>query len=141
MQRWSIPSRAACNICHTPQAGHALSFNTRQLNRDGVLEGMAGNFISLLHDSGYLDTLPAAPSALPRHISATETEYSLEARVRSYLAVNCAYCHQDPGTALPSAWRGNHHLTLDQTGLINGLALAGTQHPDDRLIVPGRPDR
>lgn len=141
VQTWNIPSRASCNICHTPQAGHALSFNTRQLNRDGVLEGMAGNFLTLLHDSGYLDTLPATPAALPRHVTAAQTEYSLEARVRSYLAVNCAYCHQDPGTALPSAWKGNHHLTIAETGIIDGAALAGTQHPSDRLIVPGNPDR
>jgi glucose/arabinose dehydrogenase len=141
LQRWNIPSRAACIVCHTPQAGHALSFNTRQLNREGTLGGMSGNFINLLHSSGYLDALPESPAAMPRHIGATEADYSLEARVRSYLAVNCAYCHQDPGTALPSAWKGNHRLTLDETGIINGLALAGTQNPNDRLIVPGDADR
>jgi len=141
LQRWNIPSRASCLICHTPQAGHALSFNTRQLNRDGMLEGSPGNFINLLHRSGYLDTLPESPASLPRHLAPTESDYSLEARVRSYLAVNCAYCHQDPGTALPSAWEGNHHLTLDETGIINGQAMAGTRNPDDRLIVPGNPER
>lgn len=137
IQTWNIPSRAACLICHTPQAGHALSFNTRQLNRNGA----SGNFLTFLHDSGYLDFLPAAPAALPRHVASTETEYSLEARVRSYLAVNCSYCHRDPGTALPSAWKGNHHLTLDETGIINGPAMTGTQNPNDRLIVPGNPAR
>jgi glucose/arabinose dehydrogenase len=140
-QTWNIPSRAACITCHTPQAGHALSFNTRQLNRDGTLEGMPGNFLTLLHNSGYLDALPDAPASLPRHVTAEETEYSLEARVRSYLAVNCAYCHQDPGTSLPSAWKGNHHLTIDETGIINAPAMLGTQNQNDRLIVPGNPDR
>ena len=120
---------------------HALSFHTRQLNRDGILEGTSGNLINLLYGSGYLDTLPGSPASLPRHVAPDEADYSLEARVRSYLAVNCAYCHQDPGTALPSAWEGNHHLTLDETGIINGIALAGTQNPADRLIVPGNPDR
>lgn len=141
LQTWNIPSRASCIICHTPQAGHALSFHTRQLNRDGILEGTSGNLINLLYGSGYLDTLPGSPASLPRHVAPDEADYSLEARVRSYLAVNCAYCHQDPGTALPSAWEGNHHLTLDETGIINGIALAGTQNPADRLIVPGNPDR
>jgi hypothetical protein len=28
-QTWRIPSRAECMVCHTPQAGHALSFNTQ----------------------------------------------------------------------------------------------------------------
>src|SRR5262249_33085756 len=32
-QHYRIPSRGECIACHNPQAGHALSFNTRQLNR------------------------------------------------------------------------------------------------------------
>lgn len=140
-QIWSIPSRASCLTCHTPQAGHALSFNTLQLNREGSLDGIPGNFLNLLHESGYLDSPPAEPASLPKHVTPGETQYSLEARVRSYLEVNCAYCHQDPGTALPSAWKGNYHLTLDETGLINGSALGGARNPADRLIVPGSPGR
>ena len=139
-QTWNIPSRAACNICHTPEAGFALSFNTRQLNHDSSLNGRPGNFLILLHDCGYLDTLPESPAALPRHVTPTQTEYSLEARVRSYLDVNCAYCHQDPGID-PLSWQGNLDLTMGQTGLINGLTSGGTQHPNDRLVVPGNAAR
>ena len=139
-QTWSIPSRAACATCHSQDAGLALSFNTAQLNLPGTIEGTSGNFLSLLNSSGYLDTNPGTTTALPKHVGPTETEYSLEARVRSYLAVNCAYCHQDPGIQ-PLTWEGNYHLTMDQTGLINGIASGGTQHPDDRLIVPGNPAR
>ena len=140
-QTWSIPSRASCNTCHTSEAGFALSFNTRQLNRDGLLGGASGNFLTLLEDCGYLDDLPEAPLSLPKHIGPEETAYSLESRVRSYLDVNCAYCHQNPGID-PLSWEGNLDLTMAQTGLINGLALqAGPQHPDDRLVVPGNPMR
>ena len=139
-QTWSIPSRASCNTCHSSDAGFALSFNTRQLNRDGVLGGTSGNFLTLLKDCNYLDVLPDAPAELPKHIAPEETEYSLEARVRSYLDVNCAYCHQDPGID-PQSWLGNLDLTMGETGLIEGLAASGTQHPDDRLVVPGEPVR
>ena len=139
-QTWNIPSRAACSTCHTRDAGLALSFNTPQLNHHGTLEGSSGNFLSLLHSSGYLDTTPGFTTALPKHVGPTETEYSLEARVRSYLAVNCAYCHQDPGIQ-PLTWEGNLNLTMAQTGLINGIPSGGTQHVDDRLIVPGNPAR
>lgn len=139
-QTWSVPSRAACNTCHTPEAGFALSFNTRQLNHDGVLGAASGNFLTLLEDCRYLDELPDPPAELPKHVAADQTEYSLGARVRSYLDVNCAYCHQDPGIE-PLSWRGNLDLNIAQTGLINGLASGGTQHPDDRLVVPGEPAR
>lgn len=139
-QTWNIPSRAACNACHTPEAGFALSFNTPQLNLIGTIEGDSGNFLDLLHSSGYLDTNPAPSSSLPKHVGPDDSDYSLEARVRSYLAVNCAYCHQDPGVQ-PLTWEGNLHLTMAGTHLINGLASGGTQHPDDRLVVPGNTDR
>ena len=41
----------------------------------------------------------------------------MEARVRSYLAVNCSYCHKTGGTA-PSSWDGRPELTLAQTMLV-----------------------
>jgi len=139
-QTWSIPSRSACNTCHTPESGFALSFNTPQLNRAGVIEGTPGNLLSLLHSSGYLDQDPGAPVALPRHIGPSESKYSLEARVRSYLDVNCAYCHQVPGIQ-PESWRGNHDLTMAETGLIHGEATGDIENPADRLVVPGNPSR
>ncbi len=139
-QTWNIPSRSSCLACHTPGAGFSLSFNTPQLNRHGEIEGTSGNFLNLLYSSGYLDRTPGITTFLPRHIPPQSDEYSLEARVRSYLDVNCAYCHHDPGIE-PLTWEGGYDLTMHQTGLINGLASGGTQHPDDRLIVPGNPDR
>jgi hypothetical protein len=39
LQTWHIPSRAECLACHTPAAGYALSFNTRQLNRTNTING------------------------------------------------------------------------------------------------------
>jgi glucose/arabinose dehydrogenase len=139
-QTWSIPSRAACQACHNDNSSHALSLNTRQLNRDGVLGGDPGNFLTLLFDTGYLDTSPGDPGALPRHVSPADDRYSLEARVRSYLDVNCAYCHKSGGNA-PGSWDGRHLLTLAQTGVIDGVAVQGTSHPDDRLVVRGQPAR
>ncbi len=134
VQTWQIPSRSQCNTCHTPQAGHSLSFNTRQLNRPGSLAGTSGNFVSLLELAGYLNELPQSPNNLPRHVRPDETVYTLEARARSYLAVNCAYCHQDGGTG-----GGNFdlrtHLSLDSTGIVNGnTSSAGAPY---KLAVPG----
>ena len=139
-QTWNIPSRASCLACHTPEAGFALSFNTPQLNHPGKIEGTSGNLLSQLFLSGYLDQNPGISADLPRHITPQDDHYSLEARVRSYLDVNCAYCHQDPGIQ-PLSWKGNLHLTMAQTGIINGLASAGNNHPADRLVVPGSPNR
>lgn len=138
-QRWRIPSMSECMTCHSPQAGDSLSFRTRQLNREGTLGSASDNFISLLADTGYLSGLNATPAELDRYISPQETTYSLEERARSYLAVNCAYCHNDAGTA-PAAWDASAWLPLFSTGMVNGT-LRGPLHPDDRLLVPGHSGR
>lgn len=135
-QAWRIPSRAQCVTCHSPVGGGALSFNTRQLNRSNTINGFTGNQLDLLRIYGYFANTPASSNLLPRHLRADETSYPVEARTRSYFAVNCGYCHQ-PGGAGP-AWDGRPELTLAQTGLINGAA-ATALHAGDFLVVPGDP--
>ncbi len=117
-QRWRIPSRAECATCHSAQAGHALSFRTRQLNRAGTIAGTPGNFIQLLADSNYLENLDAPPPLLPRNVAPNETDFTIEERVRSYLEVNCAYCHNEDGT-VPAQWDARASLPLFETGLVN----------------------
>lgn len=139
VQRWRIPSQAECMTCHSPQAGHALSFRTRQLNREGEVAGVPGNFIRRLFESGYLQGFDPAVTDLPRHVAVHETTYSLESRARSYLAVNCSYCHSAGGT-VPAGWDVSAHLKLFDTGTVN-TPTAGALHPDDRLLVPGDDER
>ena len=136
-QRWHIPSRAECLICHTPQAGHSLSMNTRQINMGNVIHGFAGNQIALLQSAGYFSNAPDPHNVLPRHLKPAETAFPVEARVRSYLEVNCSYCHKTGGTAAPAAWDGSIALTLDRTGLINGNASNNGGDPLNKLVVPG----
>ena len=136
-QTWRIPSRSECMTCHTPQAGYALSFNTRQLNREPGILGFPGNQLDVLRQNSFFTgTLPGSPNLLPRHLRPDETAFSMEARVRSYLAVNCAYCHKLGGTA-PSAWDGRAEITLDATGLILGNASNNGGDPLNKLVVPG----
>ena len=135
-QRWRIPSRAECATCHSAQAGHALSFRTRQLNRPGTINGTAGNFIQLLADSMYLENLDTPPPLLPRHIGLTETDFTTEERARSYLEVNCAYCHNEGGT-VPAQWDARAAFPLFETGMINGAAQNGSTNSSHRLILPG----
>jgi uncharacterized repeat protein (TIGR03806 family) len=137
VQTWRIPSRAECTTCHTPQAGFALSFNTRQLNLTAEMNGFTSNQIGLLEGHGFLTNSAGSPNLLPRHVRPDETAYSVEARVRSYLDVNCATCHRPGGTATPAAWDGRAQVTLAQTGLINGNATNNQGNPLNKLIVPG----
>ncbi len=136
-QHYRIPSRAFPLSCHNPAAGHALSFNTRQLNLIGDIHGFNGNQIHLLQQAGYFANTPDPVNLLPRHLRPDETNFPVEARVRSYLAVNCANCHQAGGPVASPSWDGRPDLTLAQTLLINGAATQNGGNPLNRLIVPG----
>jgi glucose/arabinose dehydrogenase len=136
-QPWEIPSRAECIVCHTPFAGHALSFTTRQLNRDGAIAGQPGNFLDLLDQAGYVSNAVDPHATLPRHVRPDETEFSLEARARSYLAVNCSYCHQAGSGSAPGSWDGRPSLTLSATHLIHGEAGNNGGNTNNLLVVPG----
>jgi uncharacterized repeat protein (TIGR03806 family) len=137
-QTWQIPSRANCRTCHNTQAGFALSSNTRQFNHPQTIHTQSGNQLELLRAAGYFTetTPPPSGNTLPRHVRAEETGFTIESRARSYLDVNCAYCHRTGGTA-PSAWDGRIETPLDFTGLINGAANNNGGDPANRLIVPG----
>jgi uncharacterized repeat protein (TIGR03806 family) len=135
-QRWQIPGRSSCLTCHTPQAGHALSFNTRQLNLDFTINSFAGNQLNLLSAHNFLANTPDPVATLARHVRPGETRFPLEQRARSYFAVNCSYCHQGGGS-VSGFWDGREHLTLEQTGLINGVAVNTGGSSLNRYIVPG----
>ena len=106
------------------------------MNRSESINGFAGNQLTLLRDAGYFSNAPDSPDILPRHVRANETAYPVDMRVRSYLAVNCAYCHQQGGTG-HGIWDGRAHLTLTQTQLINGAVENNGGDPANRLVVPG----
>jgi uncharacterized repeat protein (TIGR03806 family) len=137
-QVWHIPSRSECNACHNEAAGYSLSFNTRQLNLPGAIHGFTGNQVQLLRDGGFFDNLPESVNVLPRHVRPDETNHSLEARARSYLAVNCDFCHRPGGTA-PTQWDARAQTTLAGTGLIDGEVTNNGGDPANKLIVPGSP--
>ncbi len=139
-QRWRIPSRSECMTCHTSQAGHTLSFNTRQLNLPGAIGPDSGNFIQLLADSGYLTGLNESPATLAKHVAPGDAAYSLEARARAWLDVNCSYCHMAGGTTSAN-FDARVTVPLFGTNLVNVPPASGTLHPDDRLISPGAEER
>ena len=135
-QQWGIPSRSDCLACHVGIAGHALSFNTRQLNQSATMNGTTGNQLATLSAAGYFSNPVTAPQTLPAFAHATNAACSLEYRARSYFAVNCVQCHQ-PAGAGPGTWDARAWLTLLQTGLINGTPYNNGANPTNKLVVPG----
>jgi mono/diheme cytochrome c family protein len=136
-QDWEIPSRSSCLSCHTPVAGFALTFNTREMNKFNGMNGVNGNQIQTMSAGGYFSATVPNVHTLPAFAVATDTNFSLEYRVRSYLAVNCVQCHQ-PGGAGQGNWDARPELTLAQTQMINGTPVANDGgNPLNKIIVPG----
>ena len=77
----------------------------------------------------------------PLLVNPHESGAPLEARVKSYLHVNCSTCHV-------SAGGGNARMELGLTTPVGGMGLidqvplhASFDIPDARLVAPGSPDR
>jgi glucose/arabinose dehydrogenase/mono/diheme cytochrome c family protein len=135
-QTWLFPSRAQCLTCHTPAAGHSLSFNTAQLNCDFIHPGGTTNQIAALEAAGYFAAPITHRFSLPAHASPTNTSASLEARARSWLAVNCAGCHRPGGTGL-GAFDARLATRTDLAGLVNGPLLNDLGNASNRVFRPG----
>lgn len=135
-QTWRFPSRGECITCHTQVGGHALSFNTSQLNRSHDYGAGLQNQIQALSDAGYLSTPATGVNNLRAFAAAGDTTQSLEWRVRSYLSVNCVQCHQ-PGGAVQALWDAQSTTKTDMANLINGLLVNDLGDPANRFVVPG----
>jgi glucose/arabinose dehydrogenase/mono/diheme cytochrome c family protein len=138
-QVWRYPSRSECLQCHTPHGGLALGFNTAQLNRDFNYSGTAENQLAALSRVGYFNTPAGDPHALPVMAHATNSAFSVEDRVRSYLAANCVQCHQPGGTAR-GLWDARFSTPMSQANIIDGPLLDDLGNPANRVIKRGSID-
>lgn len=146
-----VPSHAQCAICH--DYTHSATINNSDhtivpigptaahLNRDFTYATGSANQLEHWAQVGYLTGVPALAS-VPRDADWLDTKLPLEARARSYLDANCAYCHNPHGEAnYTSLW-----LTADEPeGMHTGFCktpVAAGRATGNRLfdIVPGQPD-
>ena len=65
----------------------------------------------------------------------TNTSFSLETRVRSYIDANCSQCHR-PGGAYAN-FDARFTTPLDNQGLIYGAVNSFLNDSNDRVVVPG----
>ncbi len=142
---WLVPSRSDCLVCHSRAANFALSLNTRQWNRPAhdtsgttQLRSMAERGLFTTNSSAWIARkLDAAPH-FPR---LGDTNATLEARARAYLAVNCAHCHVHEGGG-NSAMDLAAGTELKNTRLVDALPQHGTLNlRNARIIAPGAPSR
>jgi glucose/arabinose dehydrogenase len=135
-QTWHYPSWNECRTCHTAVGGHALSFNTRQINRFNSYGALNQNQIQYLSDNGYFSEPVTGVNNFPAFAQSTDTTQSLEWRARSYFAVNCVQCHQPGGAALGN-WDARATTPTDSANMINGVLADNRGDPQNKFVVPG----
>jgi uncharacterized repeat protein (TIGR03806 family) len=141
-QTWRFPARAECMVCHSRAAGFHLAFTPLQLDRDRDYGGIRDNQLRTLEHIGvFQGKLPQRSKDRPRLVNPYQASAPREARVRSYLHVNCSVCHVSEGGGNANMELG---LTtpLDKMRLIDEVPMhARFDLPDARLVAPGSPER
>jgi len=135
-QTWHYPSRSECLQCHTPAGGLGLGFHTPQLNRDFDYAGGVTNQIRAFADAGYFANAVSNLHVLPALARADDESVSLDYRVRSYLAANCAQCHQPGGLGL-ATFDARITAPFSTVGILDGPLVRATTNAADRIVVAG----
>jgi len=126
---WHYPDTSECLTCHNEISQGTLGLRTRNLNSDydysqDIAGGTLGNQLVTLSQLGILDENITDGNAegYLTHTSINDTGANIDDRARSYLDLNCAYCHQ---SGSESSGRSNFDLRLLNTLAQTGLLTAG----------------
>jgi hypothetical protein len=140
---WRYPDRVDCNTCHNQSTGGGtLGLETDQMNRVVGATNQIDAFAAL----GLFDVAPAKPyqAALVEpyanaQLGLTGTAgATVEEEARSYLAVNCGFCHRPDYNDLGFDLRYN--VTLANSGLCGTQAqkpATGVDAGNTLLFDPG----
>jgi uncharacterized repeat protein (TIGR03806 family) len=97
-QVFKIPNRNQCLQCHHSSVGYARSVIAPQLNRR--IE--QGNQLEEWNKQGLFDRDIGAAAQYEAYAPIGSVAVALEERVKAYLAVNCAHCHNPDPKAICS---------------------------------------
>lgn len=133
-QTWRHASRSECLLCHIWAGGSVHAFWPQQLSKHFG----GGDQVARLTAQGlFKEKLPTVSPLVAAH----DTSQPLEARARSYLALNCSTCHRKQGGGTANF---NFDLTLplgenlyvDASPAQGDFGIA-----DPRVVAPGDPLR
>jgi len=105
-QSYRVASRGECQMCHNPwaelktsglgiQSASPLAVSIDQLNKNQSPATSGENQLAALQRLGWINgNVPQSPAESPRLANPYDANADLSERVRSYLHVNCAHCHQ-----------------------------------------------
>ncbi|RRQ49956.1 hypothetical protein DZC72_05065 [Maribacter algicola] len=143
-QVWTYPSRSDCVTCHNPSTGGTIGTRTRYLNKElrYPRTGRTANQLVTLSHLGILDQTitDANTNSLLTYKALTDANASLDEKARSYLDLNCAYCHQ-AGSDVRADFDMRMLLNLEQTGLLDAGIFNSLGIPDEAILRQGSPEK
>ena len=90
---YRIPSDSECFACHKiNEIATPIGVKPQNLNHNHTYGNSSKKILQKLVDQGYLDSYP---SSIVSTVDYHDTTQPLDLRLRSYLDINCAHCHQD----------------------------------------------
>ncbi|MDA9774114.1 NPCBM/NEW2 domain-containing protein [Saprospiraceae bacterium] len=139
IQEWSYPSRVQCMSCHNANAAYVLGVNTYQLNGNLLYpsSGVVANQLETWNHLGIFSTQlsDAEIQDMSRAVSLENPEASLQDKVVSYLAANCAYCHRPDG--VEGAFDARFDTPLAYKNLINAGGKSHNNPSGGVIVKPG----
>jgi uncharacterized repeat protein (TIGR03806 family) len=104
---YRIPTEVQCIICHKSQNivndvvvssnNNPIGIKPQNLNFNYTYSNGTKNQLTKWIEQGYLNNNFTFPTENNTTINYNDTSKPLEKRVRSYLDINCAHCHNDSG--------------------------------------------
>jgi uncharacterized repeat protein (TIGR03806 family) len=139
---WRVPSRTDCMACHSRAANFILGLSELQTDCTVQHDDVGMNQLHALEQSNVVDQIGKSTSPdRPRLVNPYDASHDLEARVRSYLHVNCSCCHVAAGG-------GNSRIQLNVELKRDEMQLVGAypQHQTfglttAQIVAPKEPQR
>lgn len=124
-QTWTFPGPGDCLTCHTQPEGRVLGVRTAQIALDWACESRSENQLSAWSTLGLFTAPVGSPTSYLRYTDPADSARAEGPRARSYLAANCAMCHQPNGPA-PGGMDLRFATLLEDMNVVNVPPTQGT---------------
>ena len=140
-QTWQYPSRSQCLNCHNLNAGRVLGPSSHNMNKMITVDEAGSqriNQIECWNLSGLFseDLNNDEIGALSATVSLDDSKSSNEKKVRSYLDVNCSFCHRPEGV-LEANFDARFKVPLEQQNIIDNQTVSRNSIPANFIIKLG----
>ena len=140
-QTWHFPSNSDCINCHNDANKGGLGLKSRYLNTDYTYAetGITANQLVTLSHLGIIDETITDndTNAIITNKALDDTNASLDEKARSYLDLNCAYCHRHDNDNR-AEFDLRYYNSLEATELLTAGILSPLNiDPNEEIVFAG----